>query len=167
MTLPENVLAQARGHWRTMLVASHCNIEWSFELSLKFLGGVVADTLGWRRAVRWLENFSPDLGYKTVGLSGSIFPSDYRSQSIKISAGGGPDLQLNSSWRNFSNATRFPESTLIECLIYFLHQDISQGASLVAQGLRICLPMQGIRVRALLWEDPTCRRATRPVGRNC
>ena len=71
MTLPENVLAQARGHWRTMLVASHCNVEWSFELSLKFLGGVVADTLGWRKAVRWLENFSPDLGYKTVGLSGS------------------------------------------------------------------------------------------------
>ena len=31
------------------------------------------------------------------------------------------------------------------------------GASLVAQWLRICLPMQGTRVRALVWEDPTCR----------
>ena len=30
------------------------------------------------------------------------------------------------------------------------------GASLVAQLLRICLPMQGTRVRALVWEDPTC-----------
>ena len=30
------------------------------------------------------------------------------------------------------------------------------GASLVAQWLRICLPMQGTRVRALVWEDPTC-----------
>ena len=29
-------------------------------------------------------------------------------------------------------------------------------ASLVAQWLRICLPMQGTRVRALVREDPTC-----------
>ena len=29
------------------------------------------------------------------------------------------------------------------------------GASLVAQWLRVCLPMQGTRVRALVWEDPT------------
>ena len=41
-----------------------------------------------------------------------------------------------------------------------------EGASLVAQWLRICLPMQGTRVRALVWEDPTCRGATRPVSHN-
>ena len=40
------------------------------------------------------------------------------------------------------------------------------GASLVAQWLRICLPMQGTRVRALVWEDPTCHGAARPVSRN-
>ena len=40
----------------------------------------------------------------------------------------------------------------------------NQGASLVAQWLRICLPMQGTRVRALVWEDPTCRGATGPVS---
>ena len=39
-------------------------------------------------------------------------------------------------------------------------------ASLVAQWLRICLLMQGTRVRALVWEDPTCRGATRPVSHN-
>ena len=38
--------------------------------------------------------------------------------------------------------------------------------SLVAQWLRICLPMQGTRVRALVWVDPTCRRATGPVSHN-
>ena len=38
------------------------------------------------------------------------------------------------------------------------------GASLVVQWLRICLPMQGTRVRALVWEDPTCRGATGPVS---
>ena len=36
-------------------------------------------------------------------------------------------------------------------------------ASLVAQWLRIHLPMQGTRVRALVREDPTCRGATKPV----
>ena len=39
-------------------------------------------------------------------------------------------------------------------------------ASLVAQWLRICLPMQGTRVRALVWEDPTCCGATGPVSHN-
>ena len=37
------------------------------------------------------------------------------------------------------------------------------GASLVAQWLRIRLPMQGTWVRALAWEDPTCRKATKPM----
>ena len=36
-------------------------------------------------------------------------------------------------------------------------------ASLMAQRLRICLPMQETRVRSLVWEDPTCCRATKPV----
>ena len=43
---------------------------------------------------------------------------------------------------------------------------IQHGVSLVAQWLRICLPMQGTRVRALVWEDPTCRGATKPVRHN-
>ena len=41
-----------------------------------------------------------------------------------------------------------------------------EGASLVAQWLRICLPMQGTWVRALVWEDPTCHGATGPVSHN-
>ena len=40
------------------------------------------------------------------------------------------------------------------------------GASLVAQWLRIRLPMQGTRVRSLVREDPTCRGATKPVHHN-
>ena len=39
-----------------------------------------------------------------------------------------------------------------------------RAASLVAQWLRICLLMKGTRVRALVWEDPTCRGATGPVS---
>ena len=44
--------------------------------------------------------------------------------------------------------------------------NIQGGASLVAQWLRVCLPVQGTRVRALVWEDPTCRGAARPVSHN-
>ena len=39
-------------------------------------------------------------------------------------------------------------------------------ASLVAQWLRICLPMQGTWVRALVREDPMCCGATKPVCLN-
>ena len=39
-------------------------------------------------------------------------------------------------------------------------------ASLVAQRLRIHLPMQGTWVRSLVREDPTCRGATKPVRHN-
>ena len=43
---------------------------------------------------------------------------------------------------------------------------MSVGTSLVVQWIRIRLPMQGTRVRALVREDPTCRRATKPVRHN-
>ena len=38
--------------------------------------------------------------------------------------------------------------------------------SVVVQRLRIWLPMQGTWVQALVREDPTCRRATKPVHHN-
>ena len=38
--------------------------------------------------------------------------------------------------------------------------------SLVVQCLRIRLPMQGTQVRALVQEDPTCCRATKPMRHN-
>ena len=51
---------------------------------------------------------------------------------------------------------------------HFLRSDKTAArASLVAQWLRICLLMQGTRVRALVWEDPTCRGAAGPVSHNC
>ena len=45
-------------------------------------------------------------------------------------------------------------------------QQTGIGTSLVAQWLRIRLPMQGTRVRALVWEDPTCHGATKPMHHN-
>ena len=53
---------------------------------------------------------------------------------------------------------------------YWLHSPCCTthpwGASLVAQWLRIHLPMHGTWVRALAWEDPTCHRATKPMHHN-
>ena len=43
---------------------------------------------------------------------------------------------------------------------------IISGTSLVAQWIRIRLPMQGTWVQALVREDPTCRGATKPVHHN-
>ena len=40
------------------------------------------------------------------------------------------------------------------------------GTSLVVQWLAICLPVQGTLVRSLVWEDPTCRGATKSVCHN-
>ena len=43
---------------------------------------------------------------------------------------------------------------------------LANRASLVAQWLRICLPMQGTQVRSLVQEDPTCCGATKSVSHN-
>ena len=40
------------------------------------------------------------------------------------------------------------------------------GASLVAQWLGVCLPVE-TWVRALVWEDPTCHGAAGPMSHNC
>ena len=45
-------------------------------------------------------------------------------------------------------------------------KDRTVRTSLVAQWLRIRLPMQETQVRALVWEDPTSRGATKPVCHN-
>ena len=49
---------------------------------------------------------------------------------------------------------------------FVLHLKSIIGASLVAQWLRIHLLMQETRVQALVREEPTCRRATKPVRHN-
>ena len=48
-----------------------------------------------------------------------------------------------------------------------MHIKTTRRASLVAQWLRVCLPMQGTWVRALVREDPACRGATEPVSHGC
>ena len=52
----------------------------------------------------------------------------------------------------------YPEKTIT--------QKDTFGTSLVAQRLRICLPMQGTWVQALVREDPTCCGATKLMRHN-
>ena len=51
--------------------------------------------------------------------------------------------------------------------IQFWIKESDSETSLVVQQIRIHLPMQGTRVRSLVWEDPTRRRATKPVHYSC
>ena len=57
-------------------------------------------------------------------------------------------------------------TSYISTYVLLFHSQNGFRASLVAQWFRVCLPMQGTQVRALVWEDPTCHGATRPVSHN-
>ena len=54
--------------------------------------------------------------------------------------------------------TREPDEMLL--------RKMDRGISLVAQWLRIRLPIQGTRVRSLVREDPTCCVTTKPMHHN-
>ena len=74
-----------------------------------------------------------------------------------------PDQLKNG--RN-SSSTKFPMPAKGQPCEQALLKTAAPGTSLVAQWLRIHLPMQGTRVRSLVQEDPTCRGATKPVRHN-
>ena len=68
-----------------------------------------------------------------------------------------------------SQSENCAQADLVPCdtpSLTWLLKVLCRGASLVAQWLRICLLMQGTRVRALVWEDPTCHGAAGPVSHN-
>ena len=71
-----------------------------------------------------------------------------------------PSLSLPKLMWNITQY-KFSESFITRYRVFWKNR-----ASLVAQWLRIHLPMQGTRVRALVREDPTCRGAAKPVHHN-
>ena len=74
--------------------------------------------------------------------------------------------KLMLCFKEFAIVTRHDAKSNLENFSYGKKKNTCPGASLVAQWLRICLPMQETRVRALVWEDPTCHGATGPVSHN-
>ena len=75
----------------------------------------------------------------------------------------GKSLQNSVTGKNFSSL----EDCKRHLEQFFAQKDEKfWETSLVAQWLRICLPMQGTRVRFLVQEDLTCRRASKPVRHN-
>ena len=100
-------------------------------------------------------------GGREVGGAGGIIVK-MRWQGLSRDSGSrrekqdGQEKYFKGKMSRTSSLTGFKSSTI----------NILGGASLVAQWLRICLLMQGARVRALVWEDPTCHGATRPVSHN-
>ena len=77
-------------------------------------------------------------------------------------------IMLKRMWRYWNSVDLWWEHKMVQPIKETV-QNIKNrmtGTSLVAQWLTICLPMRGTWVRALVWEDPTCRRATKPVYHN-
>ena len=56
--------------------------------------------------------------------------------------------------------------TICSFLLVIFIKKLLKGTSLVVQWLRIHLPMRGTWIPSLIWEDPPCRGATKPVCRN-
>ena len=80
---------------------------------------------------------------------------------------GSTCLQLSMQNNYLENCDQMHSEKDPKLLPYFCQSKVPlYGTSLVAQWLRICLPMQGTQVRALVGEDSTCRRANKPVCHN-
>ena len=65
--------------------------------------------------------------------------------------------RLNAQMRKLEIFSRFKK---------IMMKKLRLGTSLVAQWLRICLPMQETRARSLVREVPTCHGAAKPVCHN-
>ena len=84
-------------------------------------------------------------------------------------------LTYNKIWqktRNKINAQKWCQcfEKDLKCFLNHVHTfyvlKLQSRASLVAQWLRIRLPMQGTQARALVREDPICRGANKPMRHN-
>ena len=104
-----------------------------------------------------LPGVEPRLNSKFV-----LFPGG-GTASREVQTQPSPSRSFQSSQKNKWQATR--NKVQVKVQLYRLYWKLWR-TSLVAQWLGICLPMQGTRVRVLVWEDPTCRGATKPVHRN-
>ena len=110
-------------------------------------------------ARKWL--YPRDLAEAEVSGMNTFLPLSW-----KLNLGLGWHSRWRYSHRNPGLA--FPTSIWPEsrALVTDRALRVGLGTSLVAQWLRIRLPMQGTQVRSLVQEDPTCHGATKPMHHN-
>ena len=89
------------------------------------------------------------------------FPSDHAYCCLLGCCGARSSFLPDIYSPNISQIKRIPVVHLAYC---FSAKRQLSGISLVVQWLGICLPMQGTWVQYLVWEDPTCHGAAKPVG---
>ena len=51
-------------------------------------------------------------------------------------------------------------------ILLLVYRNLLSQTSLVAWWIRIHLPMQGTQVQPMIWEDPACHGAAKPVHHN-
>ena len=105
-------------------------------------------------------------------LEHCAFTGCFLAQSLLRKPGGSTGSTISA----YLNTTLNKPRVILQLQLYYIqqhhiydrqgYQHRMWGTSLVAQWLRIHLPMQGTRVRALVREEPTCRGATKPVRHN-
>ena len=120
----------------------------------------------------WGPLFIAVRGPLTVAASPA---AEHRLQTRRLSSCGARAQLLCSMW-DLPRPGREPVSPALAGRLsttappgkphnFFLTEKISR-TSLVVQWLRIHLPVQGTQVLSLVWEDPTCRGAARPMRHN-
>ena len=98
----------------------------------------------------------PGALYRPFPLPGTLSPP--LSSALSHTCASDLSLKVSSSINFLPQASLpLPAPSVFPSRIYH------NRTSLVVQWLRICLPMQGTLVRALLREYPTCHGATKPV----
>ena len=103
---------------------------------------------------------------KAVGVSVARNPSCGHSASWGPKARWSLMSPPHLPHQHFETEVKVSRGLSLMKLSGFIMSLEKERASLVVQWLRICLPMQATWVRALAWEDPTCRGATKPVRHN-
>ena len=106
--------------------------------------------------VQWIAWFQwPQYNHMTLGCKATALLNSSMSKGPRWHTKG----LIRRWWFHLSSSFWSEESHPLILKI----AKVDDRASLVAQWLRIRLPMQGTWVPALVREDPTCRGATKPV----
>ena len=120
----------------------------------------------------WVDTFS--LQFNCERFCSPISPTSWREPASDKLTQVLHYLEMarRRHWMLTFSIPTFPPSSPKICINFSFRSGKNQRlrliswASLVAQWLRIHLPMQGTWVRALVREDPTCRGAKKPVHYN-